>query len=259
MHPCMLAFIYLYISTCMYPSFVFLYLWLFIHPCNQRQSSSFFSSTIQFLCRSTLYPSIYSSYHIHPTITCWVRNWDHRVGKTSPTSFSLMDEKNHMKKKQIVLRCWLYYLYTQVVIKAQSTVINHACVSLGSFLRVVIEEGFCRMTRSLPSDLGSVGLGLKFRIRKGRTDFQAEWKTAKSDWVWWCGMSVQVSSVWLRGLCILQGPGDGPGKAARGQMIKRPMYSRGRPRNPLKQERKTWAQSGSKGEGMFEGTEAAGW
>ena len=30
------------------------------------------------------------------------------------------------------------------------------------------------MTRSLPSDLGSVGLGLKFRIRKGRTDFQAD-------------------------------------------------------------------------------------
>ena len=55
------------------------------------------------------------------------------------------------------------------------------------------------------------------------------------------------------------GPEDGPGKAARGQMIKGPVYSRGRPRNPLKQERKTWAQSGSKGEGMFEGTEAAGW
>ena len=68
------------------------------------------------------------------------------MGKTSPTSFSLMEEKNHMNKKiDCASMLTLLPIYT-IVIRAQRTVINCACVRLGRFLRADIEEGFCRMS-----------------------------------------------------------------------------------------------------------------
>ena len=57
-----------------------------------------------------------------------------------------------------MLRCGLYYLYTQIVIRAQRTVINRACVRLGRFLRADIEEGFVSVTENFipESDLEEI-------------------------------------------------------------------------------------------------------
>ena len=110
---------------------------------------------------------------------CWVRNWDHRVGKTSPTSFSLMDEKHHMNKS---IDCASMLTWLPIYAKCHKSPENsdESClctsgkVSQSRYGRRVF-AGWVFQNTSFPSDLGICGWGRSSGLGKAeRTSRQNE-------------------------------------------------------------------------------------
>ena len=108
---------------------------------------------------------------------------------------------------------------------------NHACGSLGRFLRGGIEGRFCRLRRSLSGGLGSVfgGCGSGPGKDEGTSD-----RMNSSEG----GLSVSAGRVSPGGfsltghLCVLRGPDGGPGEATGDQMIKGPVHRQREAREP---------------------------